>query len=65
MVRRMFGYIFAAVLASVAGASVPDSAWAQDAAAAQTAIQLAEPARQTIGWGRIFNNDYMGDSKDR
>ena len=65
MVRRMFGYVFAAALASVAGASVTGSAWAQDAAPAQTAIQLAEPARQTIGWGRFFNNDYIGDSKDR
>ncbi len=27
--------------------------------------QTSAPARETIGWGRFFNNDYLGDGDDR
>ena len=69
MARRVsgyvFGYVFAAALASLTAASVAGSAWAQDATTAQIASTTGDAARQTIGWGRFFNNDYIGDRKDR
>lgn len=77
MARRMFGYVFTAALASFAATSLAcGGAWAQDAARSQPAISppgpnqtaeqtIQQPARETIGWGRFFNNDYIGDRKDR
>ncbi len=32
---------------------------------AAPAAQAQDGARRTIGWGRFFNNDYIGDRKDR
>jgi len=37
---------------------------AATALAALPGISAADP-RETIGWGRSFNNDYFGDNKDR
>ncbi len=42
------------------GIASTHSAFAQEAAAT-----VPQNARQTIGWGRFFNNDYIGDRKDR
>lgn len=33
--------------------------------AAPISAQVSVPARETIGWGRFFNNDYLGDRDDR
>jgi hypothetical protein len=32
---------------------------------AEEAVTSAEKSRETIGWGRFFNNDYLGDREDR
>ncbi len=32
---------------------------------AEGTASIAEKSRETIGWGRFFNNDYLGDRDDR
>lgn len=55
---------FAVCLAAVFGLASP--ALAQGAPLVPSEVQdTGTPARQTIGWGRFFNNDYIGDGKDR
>lgn len=54
MLVRFITVAFAAFLALFSGM-----------AAAQDGAESAISQRQTIGWGRFFNNDYIGDGKDR
>lgn len=59
MLKRFLTVVFAMAFMGLASA-----------AAAQVAVEQ-KPAnqrmvdRQTIGWGRFFNNDYIGDGRDR
>jgi Uncharacterized protein conserved in bacteria (DUF2219) len=53
--RSGFGILFGAALAVMACA----------AQAEEAALPADQPVRQTIGWGRMFTNDVIGDFYDR
>ena len=53
MARGVLGCVLAMALVSFSGAAIAD----------ETAAEALP--RETIGWGRFFNNDYIGDRKDR
>ncbi len=64
MARSVFGGVFGCVLA-VTLTLFSGAAAAQDAASTEKSATTEKSQRQTIGWGRFFNNDYIGDRKDR
>jgi hypothetical protein len=49
----------------IAAQEMPVAAAPAQVDAEKTDAVQTPPARATIGWGRFFNNDYIGDGKDR